>query len=344
MKIRIVLSHPASQLYGEVREAVIAQALVQQGHDVQVYRVHAAPQEKRDRFGNCVTVRYFPADASNVGAHQTVSGKLVEALLEDRPDAILFKGLGYDIVEHALDRLGSYQPRIGFILGGSAVDPSLARADFVMAESEGQIAQIRAAVSSPLPCTILPKYIDWTTADRLYAERQRPDWPTHDIVNVGSFEPRKNQMALRSFFGRYRVALIGSGETHAVVAEAAAGHPDVRLFGALPNAAALGVVAQSRLMVHVSLWEGVPRAAFESLACGTPVVAHRFAIQDTFEGTRAVRLVSAEELAPTVEALLADPPLLSAMSEEGRAYALQRHGPERLAEAVKQILVMAGDG
>jgi glycosyltransferase involved in cell wall biosynthesis len=340
MKIRIILSHPASYLFGEVREAVVALDLARLGHDVRIFRVHDRPAPKHEVFRDTVPVTYFPADDPAATPHNMVSSALLDALHNDQPDTVLFKGLGYDIVSRVLEREPPGWIRTGFILGGTAVDPALARADFVFAESHGQIAEIHRALERPLPCCVLAKYIDWNIADQLYAERQSTA-PEFDIVNVGTFEPRKNQIALRAFFGRHRVALVGSGEMQTAVAEAAAGYSNVHLLGALPNAATLGVVARSRLMVHASLWEGVPRAVFEALACGTPVVAHGFAIQEKFEDTRAVRLVGQDELVPTVEALLADTPLLTAMAADGRAFARDLHGPQRLAEAARHILAMA---
>lgn len=344
MKLRFILSHPSTRLYGEVREAVIAHHLVQLGHDAEVWRIHAQPDPRRERYADSVPIAFFPADDPAAKPHRTVSAPLLQAILDDPPDVLLFKGLGYDIVSRVLDRLLPGQPRIGFILGGTALDPALARADFVLAESERQARDIHRSRGTQLPCVTLAKHIDWPEADRLHAARLASPAPAFDIVNLGSFEPRKNQIALRGLFGRYRLALVGSGETHRAVAAAAHGHADVHVLGALPNADALRVVASARLMVHASLWEGVPRAICESLACGTPVLAHAAAIQGEFHGTAGVRLVGPEDLLRVAEELLADPPLLAAMAEDGRRYAREHHGPERLAEAAGHILTMAGRG
>jgi glycosyltransferase involved in cell wall biosynthesis len=343
MQIRIVLSHPASCLFGEVREAIIATELVRLGHEVQIFRVDVLAGLRSETYDGAVTVTYFPADDPAAAPHAMTSAALLAALGDQAPDVLIVKGLGYDIVPAMLDRLAPGRTRIGYILGGLAADPALTRADFVLAESEAQIREVRGLLGQPLPCRRLPKHIDWATADRLHAVRQAGAAAEFDIVNVGEFEPRKNQIALCPAFGRYRVALVGTGETRGMVAAASEGHPDVRLFGALPNDATLGVIARSRLMVHASLWEGVPRAVIEALACGTPVVAHGFAIQERFEGTVAVTLVAAEEaLLPAAEALLADPALLAALGAEGRAYARERHGPHRLPEAARQIIALAG--
>jgi len=223
-------------------------------------------------------------------------------------------------------------------LGGVAVDPMLPCADFVLVESQDQIEKIQCALGRSIQIKRMAKYLDWDTADRLYTARQAHLASDFDIVNVGSFEPRKNQIALRPFFGRFRTAMVGDGECRATVAEAATGYPNVHLLGAMPNEKALEVLARARLMVHTSLWEGVPRVIFESLACGTPVVAHGFAIQDRLEDAHAVRLVDREELVSAVMEMLADPVLLTSLTKESRRYAREHHGPERLAQAADDIL------
>ncbi|TDH60863.1 glycosyltransferase [Dankookia rubra] len=342
MRIRFIISHPTSYLFSEVREAVIAERLMQLGHDAAVYRYHKRSELKHELFRNHVPVSYFPSDNPGSSPHRMVSSLLLERLEAEKPDLLVFKGLGYDIVPHVLNRMSLGSPRIGFILGGTAVDPVLERADFVLAESQGQIEAIHEALGRFLPCRTLAKYLDWDLADQIYSARHAGVAPDYDIVNVGSFEPRKNQIALRAFFGRYRIALVGGGEGLEAVAQAAAGKADVHLLGGLPNAEALAVVGRARLMVHASLWEGVPRAIFESLACGTPVVAHNFAIQERYEGTSAVRLVGVDELVPTAEALLANPSLLAEMAQEGRAYAKERNGAQHLIDAADHMLKMAG--
>ncbi|MFC7474976.1 glycosyltransferase [Dankookia sp. GCM10030260] len=341
MKIRFIISHPTSYLFGEVRQAIIADELMRLGHDAAIYRYHNRPDVKCERFDNRVPITYFPTDDPGALPHRTVSSVLVERIQADSPDLLIFKGLGYDVIAHVLNQISVGTMRVGLILGGMAVDPMLARADFVLTESQGQIDAIHKALGRPLPCRTLAKYLDWDLADRLYAARRAGAVPDFDIVNVGSFEPRKNQIALKAFFGRYRIAMVGDGECLNAVKQAAVGMPDIHLLGGLPNDATLEIIGRSRLMVHASLWEGVPRAIYESLACGTPVVAHGFAIQERYEGTRAVRLVNTDELVPTTEALLADPVFLAEMAEEGRAYAKERNGAHHLLEAAEHILTMA---
>jgi hypothetical protein len=135
--------------------------------------------------------------------------------------------------------------------------------------------------------------------------------------------------------------MVGHGPMLASVQQAAKGCEDVTFFGDMANDEALRIISQSRLMVHTSLWEGVPRAIIESLTCGTPVVAFDFAIQGDFGQTRAVRLVSREDLEPTVRKLLDDVPGLDELSREARRFALETHGAQKLEEAAQQILRFA---
>ncbi|GGC27318.1 hypothetical protein GCM10011504_01880 [Siccirubricoccus deserti] len=340
MRIRFVLSHAGSRLYGEIREGMVAQALARLGHDVAIYRMSGEPAMRTESFGGLVPVSYFPVANDGAPWPQLVSPALIGQLAAEPPDIVLFKGIGYDIVPLALDLLAP-TTRVGLILGGIAVDPILARVDFVLAESEDQIAAIHAALGRPLPCRPLAKYIDWAAADAAHAAAEEP---LYELVNVGKFEPRKNQIGLRPFFDRHRLAMIGEGETFEAVAAAAAGQPQVHLLGLLENAEVLRVLARSRLMVHSSIWEGVPRTILESLACGTPAIAFGFAVQDRFAGTDAVRLVPRDGLEAAVEALLADSVGLRALRKEARRYALARHGPHRLAEAAGDILALAAAG
>jgi len=56
MKITILLSYPASYLFGEIREAIVAADLVRRGHTVQVFRVHGRPDIKYESFRGVVSL------------------------------------------------------------------------------------------------------------------------------------------------------------------------------------------------------------------------------------------------------------------------------------------------
>ncbi len=340
MKLRFILSHPAPALHGELREGMLARHLRELGQDAAVLRPHAGPAPRSELFEGVVPVHYFPSDAPALQAHRQTCAAMAAWLRADAPDVLLFKGIDYDIVPQVLAALDRSRVRVGFIIGGTSIHRMLAAADFILAESEWQIAAITRRLGRPLPAVRLPKHIDWATADAAYAATRSPEAKRYDLCNIGSFEPRKNQAALQGLFPDHRIALVGDGPTRMAVAALAAAHPAVEVNGHLPQPEALGVMARSWLMAHCSTWEGVPRVILEALACGTPVVAHDFAIQAAFE-TPAVRLVPAEALEPTIRALLADRPALLALGEEARRPALERHGPGLLAPAAAALLALA---
>lgn len=340
MKLRFILCHPAPELYGERREGLLAGELRALGHDAAVLRAEAAPAPRTTLVEGGVPFFHFPSDAPGLQAHRQGSAAMVEWLRADAPDVVLFKGMDYDIVAQCLEVLDRARCRIGFVIGGTSRHRNLEAADFVLAESEWQIEAIARHLGRALPAARLPKHIDWPGADAAHAATRAAEAKLYDLCNVGGFEPRKNQAALAPLFPECRIALVGDGATRAEIAALAEGHPAIHLTGQLPQPEAFRVVAQSWLMAHASTWEGVPRVILESLACGTPVVAHDFAIQARFD-TPAVRLVPAEEFLPTLRALLADRPALLALGEEARRYALERHGPGLLAPAAATLLALA---
>jgi glycosyltransferase involved in cell wall biosynthesis len=339
VKIFVLLCHASSKLHGEIREAIIAKSLCTLGHDARLFRMWGGGAVKSETFDGIVPVSYYPSDNPKDEIHQQISTLLADEVRSEQPDIVVLKGMDYDLTEFLIRRLDLSHTRIGFIVGGVSVHAVLQHADFVLTESQRQTEEVRQFLGRPIPVTLLSKYVNWEVADQLYANSAEPK--KFDIVNVGFFEERKNQIELKPFFDKYRIAIVGHGPTLASVQQAAEGYDDVTFFGDVPNDEALRIISQSRLMVHTSLWEGVPRAIIESLTCGTPVVAFDFAIQGDLGETPAVRLVSREDLEPTVSEFLDDLPGLGRLSSEARRFALATHGAQKLEEAARQILRFA---
>jgi glycosyltransferase involved in cell wall biosynthesis len=339
VKIFVLLCHASSKLHGEIREGIIAKSLCRLGHDARIFRMFGGHVAKSEMFDGIVPVTYYPSENPKDDIHLQISTLLCESICSERPDVVLLKGMDYHLSEFLIRRLDLSHTKIGFIVGGINVHPVLQHADFVLTESQRQSREVREFLSRPVPVEPLSKYVNWELADQLYANSTDPK--RFGIVNVGFFDEGKNQIQLKLFFGKYRIAMIGHGPMLASVQQAAKGCEDVTFFGDMANDEALRIISQSRLMVHTSLWEGVPRAIIESLTCGTPVVAFDFAIQGDFGQTRAVRLVSREDLEPTVRKLLDDVPGLDELSREARRFALETHGAQKLEEAAQQILRFA---
>jgi glycosyltransferase involved in cell wall biosynthesis len=107
--------------------------------------------------------------------------------------------------------------------------------------------------------------------------------PTPTIVNVASLQPLKNQTRLIEVLRRLvrrvpgvRLSLVGRevgdyGQRVRRAVEAAGLGDNVSLVGEVPEP--LPLVSRAHLMIMPSLWEGLPCAALEACAVGTPVLA-----------------------------------------------------------------------
>jgi glycosyltransferase involved in cell wall biosynthesis len=116
---------------------------------------------------------------------------------------------------------------------------------------------------------------------RLAVERTQPRAPT--MVCVGSLQPLKNQLRVVSIFHKClsrvpeaKLILIGrdvAGYREQILAavEERRLSRQVDVLGELHNP--LAIVASANLMIVASKWEGLPGAALEACALGTPVLA-----------------------------------------------------------------------
>lgn len=107
------------------------------------------------------------------------------------------------------------------------------------------------------------------------------DTKVYDLVFSGRLHRQKNPLFLLDVVSHlrgknYRFCLIGDGDMREAVTR---GIEDrglgsvVSYLGGLSRSRALDMVSKSRLFILPSLWEGLPIAPIEALACGVPVVA-----------------------------------------------------------------------
>lgn len=92
---------------------------------------------------------------------------------------------------------------------------------------------------------------------------------------------------------------------------------------------------QADLVVHPALWEGMPNAVLEAMACGRPVLATRVGgVRDLLEDGRTGWLMEPEDdLEERVEECLA----ASDLGPAARAYVLEHHRPELEAERYRAL-------
>jgi glycosyltransferase involved in cell wall biosynthesis len=115
----------------------------------------------------------------------------------------------------------------------------------------------------------MPTNIDWIDT---------PDMPV--LISVGRMVPQKGYDILLKAFSllhkqrECRLVILGDGKERVTLENLAKElniHNDVYMPGFVQNPYAY--VAKANLLVQSSLWEGLPGALIEALACGTPIIA-----------------------------------------------------------------------
>jgi glycosyltransferase involved in cell wall biosynthesis len=213
----------------------------------------------------------------------------------------------------------------------------------VLGEYREQLLRCFAVQSAAGRAMVLPKYVDFALAGR--GRPVAAGDAAHDIVNVGTFaEKRKNQGALLPLAERHRIALVGAGP---LLAEARRGvparlRPRVQFLGRLPHPQVFEVLQQSRIMVHSSTMDGLPRATIEAMACGVPVVALRSTIDGGIPHGVAGLLVSEAALPHAAEMLLADDELRLRMGRNARRFVERHHGEDAIEAAAAEVIRILG--
>ena len=86
------------------------------------------------------------------------------------------------------------------------------------------------------------------------------------------------------------------------------------------------VIRKSRVMVHPSLSEGIPRVFVEAMSCGVPVIALSRTITGTVVNGQNGYLVDEEDLVSFTEDLLCDKRKLDELGRSCRDYAVKYCG------------------
>ncbi|MGW4568244.1 glycosyltransferase [Streptomyces sp. NPDC004561] len=180
------------------------------------------------------------------------------------------------------------------------------------------------------------------------AERETEAAPV--VVCVGRLCRQKGQDVLLRAWEQIlavvptaRLVLVGDGPDREVLRQRA--HPSVRFTGAVADSVPWYRAAD--LVVLPSRWEGMALAPLEALGCGRPVVLTDVdGARESLPAALAAHcLVPPEDpvaLAGAVARLLADPPLRTALGDQGRRHVLAthdvRHTAERVAALYRELL------
>ena len=178
--------------------------------------------------------------------------------------------------------------------------------------------------------------------------------PASYVLASGTLEPRKNLVRLIRAHARLPdelrrrnpLLIVGPrGWEEQELMRAAAGAPDVRLAGYVPDADLAALYAGCSAFCYPSLYEGFGLPVLEAMAAGAPVVTSDISSLPEVGGD-AVAYVSPEDeksIEATLERLLRSPEERAELSRRGRARAAQ-YSWERTALLMLEELERAGQG
>jgi glycosyltransferase involved in cell wall biosynthesis len=332
MRLALVMCHLDRSMAGAVRELNFSKYLGEFGVEVEVFRMFRGGEPEEERYlGDRVRTRFFAPDKENPIPHRLVSTALADAVADYAPDVIVFKGLSYEISRFVHQRLPDTP--FGFIIGGSVRDRILGSAKFVFGEYKEQLNSFFPNFVKQDRAFILPKYIDPELT-----RMERPEKPDYDIINVGNFhEKRKNQVDLLPFSADHKIALVGGEKMPAEWAELIPNPDNIVVLGRLQQKGVADALLRSKIMVHTSTMDGLPRSMIEGMAAGTPVIAYRSTVWGGIEEGEHGFLVDRQTLPHAIGLLLGDEKLRRKMSRRARSYAEKNHGLTGLRKAAKQF-------
>jgi glycosyltransferase involved in cell wall biosynthesis len=341
MRVAILMSHASRAMGGAVRDMILARAMRSQGIEARVFRMHEGPGTEHEMMlDGSVPVTFCAADNPQEIPHRQTSASLLAEIVAFAPDAVLYKGLGY-AVNAALHAALPAGTRVVLVIGGGVTDPIVPHASLVLGEYPEQMQKHFPELAKAKRALVLPKFLNMA----LMGPGRPVPWreADFDIVNVGNFaEKRKNQQALLPFAERHRVLCIGTGPLLVPLKQAQAGNPRLFLPGRLGQPEVFEHLRRSRIMVHTSTMDGLPRATVEAMANGLPVIA----FQSTISGgipPAAGLLVSPAGLPHAVELLLADDAMRLRMGRAARRYVEREHGKAAIERCATQVIKLLSE-
>jgi len=336
MKIIFIKVHPPylvlperDWLKREYRMRWMLRQTKQMGHEASIYLLSNC-EDTYTYEEDIAPLVFFRVDKLKDSKDCHTSERMLKRLQEEKPDIIIFKGFEYRLTSFLIERLG-FDTKIAYIAGGRVKDKYLSKVSWIFAETEEQLSLFKRSNERT---NILPKTVD----SDIFSPSDDKEW---DVVNVGNFDERKNQISLLPFFDR-KCVLVGNGKNFPKISVLAHTRPNVHMPGDVNTEEVARYIRGSKVMVHPSTFEGFPRALIEGMSCGIPVVAFKKTIDGIVEdGVHGFLVEDDRELFSKVELLLSDDELRKKMGDAGRKMVLEKYGREAtipyLSELYKRL-------
>jgi glycosyltransferase involved in cell wall biosynthesis len=260
---------------------------------------------------------------------------MMAALRTFDPDAIIVRGAGTRTGDEIF---AGFECPVAIIVGGGFKVRSLSAADLVLCESPQQERYLRLRLGRRA-VMLLPKLPGpefWSVERRLVGH-------DFDVVAVGKLSANKNHVALDELVAKgFRVAIVGDGPLRGELADRWAGR-QVEFTGSLSRHEVAEVFSRSKLLVHPSWSEGLPRVVIEAMASGLPPVGARgvlgWPVVDGLNGVVTER----SRLTSEVVALLEDDHRRQQLESEARRTASELFGPARFERAADSLICLLQD-
>jgi glycosyltransferase involved in cell wall biosynthesis len=227
---------------------------------------------------------------------------------------------------------------------------SLERAVAVIANSNG--LRDLSVAADRVPVDVIPNGVDTEFFSPAPPATSLSGSDRFRVLFVGRFHAQKNLMVLLSQFARLRdesarrveLHLVGDGPLLEQLQEHAAKlglNGEIKWHGWLTRSELRHVLQSCDCFVNPSLYEGMPNAVLEAMACGKPVVASRIPGNDAVVQHEATGLLFPLEepavLGTSLARLVNDPARAAEMGQKARELVKREYCWNRVADAYAQL-------
>jgi len=309
------------------RERVICEKLTRRGIDAEHIMLWSGSFPLQLKYNTTL----FQVDGS-ARPGNFFSTKLAAYVCKREPDVVIFKGMGFAL-PYKLFVSCRLNCRIGFIVGGGDKDVLDVLSSIVFAESPKQreIYHIRG-----IPSEVLPKYVERISV------LNAPNTKDFDIVVVGQLIARKNIQSLINIDQKYSIVIVGDGELRDELEDLFSNFNNIKFIGAVDPSDVVQHLDRSKILVHPSLSEGVPRVVVEAMARGLPVIGKHEVLDGVISnGVDGFLYDTEDDMNAHVSSLLEDPVLLNKFSNSALGSSLKFSNEVDIDRCVNSIFNLA---
>jgi glycosyltransferase involved in cell wall biosynthesis len=274
----------------------------------------------------------FPVDKKHTRDGNHYSQQLADYIDFFKPEVVIFKGMGFKL-PYRLYLKTKHRFRVGFIVGGGDTDVLSPFTDFIFSESPFQTAEDFKGIPRSCKIIYLPKLVPQEKIKKPQKNK------IYDIASVGNLVSGKNFKSLKAINSKHRIAIVGDGPLKDELLHEFSSCRNIELLGSLSKEKTLELIAQSKVLVHPSLAEGVPRVIYEAFSQGVPVIGLRGVLKKGMrDGVEGVLVNTEGDISSAVDKVLHDNSLYLYLSENALSFS-KEHLSSNVLEKVLDLMV-----